>query len=323
MQRTTNYGLCQYEGSDKTSYLVNYNDDMLKIDTAIKNASDGGAGAQTTADRAESKADTNTGSINTLNTQINGAGGIASDLSTVVGNVQTINSLIGNGAPTTADQTIIGAINGLEGAVAPREDGNTLANSYAIGEQFARGGSVYEALTTLTAGSAFASLTLNTDYKVSNTLVKQIADVEGETQNLAQNISNKYVYEQEHSITITPDTTKSVKENMQALQSELSSYLGGLIGYGFIYRQIAIEGQYCPVDYSDFHTIAERMTFTKITIDNSKLRIVKGELNGANSYYGYADNDGTSYTFTDESNDLATNSAYSIKIGLYKKIALE
>ena len=113
MQRTTNYGLCQYEGSDKTSYLVNYNDDMLKIDTAIKGAADGASAAQTKADTADGKADTNAGNISTLNTQINGEGGIAADLGTVQGAVQTITSLIGNGEPTTTDKTLIGAINEL------------------------------------------------------------------------------------------------------------------------------------------------------------------------------------------------------------------
>lgn len=115
MQRTNNYGLCQYEGSDKTSYLVNYNDDMLKIDTAIKGASDAASSAQTKADTADGKADTNAGNISTLNTQINGASGLAADVSTLQGAVNTINSLIGNGEPTTTDKTLIGAINEING----------------------------------------------------------------------------------------------------------------------------------------------------------------------------------------------------------------
>ena len=117
MQRTTNYGLCQYEGSDKTSYLVNYNDDMLKIDTAIKGAADDATAAGTVADRAEGKADTNAGNIETLNTQINGSGGIATDVATLQGSVNSITSLIGNGEPTTTDKTIIGAINEINGKV--------------------------------------------------------------------------------------------------------------------------------------------------------------------------------------------------------------
>lgn len=117
MLRTVNYDLCQYEGSDKTSYLVNYNGDMLKIDTAIKNAADAASNAQSTATSASNKADSVESSVGTLNTQINGAGGIAADLVTVQGSVNTINSLIGNGEPVTTDKTIIGAINELAGEI--------------------------------------------------------------------------------------------------------------------------------------------------------------------------------------------------------------
>lgn len=180
MQRTTNYGLCQYEGSDKTSYLVNYNSDMLKIDAAIKNAADAGSGAATAAEQAQGTADSAAQGVTNLNTQINGANGLAADVATLQGSVGSINSLIGDGHPTTSNQTIIGAVNGIEGAIAPREDSDTLANSYAIGEQFARGGSVYTALTSITAGTAFASLVLNVNYKNSDTLVEQIARASGE-----------------------------------------------------------------------------------------------------------------------------------------------
>lgn len=113
MQRTVNYDLCQYEGSDKTSYLINYNGDMLKIDTAIKGAKDAADNAQSKANTADGKADANAASISTLDTQINGAGGVAADVSSLQGSVNTINSLIGTGEPTTQDKTIIGAINEL------------------------------------------------------------------------------------------------------------------------------------------------------------------------------------------------------------------
>ena len=113
MLRTANYELCQYEGSDKTSYLINYNGDMLKIDTAIKGAKDAADNAQSKANSADGKADANALSISTLDTQINGAGGVAADVSSLQGSVNTINSLIGSGEPTTQDKTIIGAINEL------------------------------------------------------------------------------------------------------------------------------------------------------------------------------------------------------------------
>lgn len=181
---TTTIELSQYISTDKPTYLTDYNGDMLKIDNAIAADRDSISTAQNKANTADGKADANKLSIDTINAQLNGDPtdpedtGMAGKVTALEGNVNTINSLIGNGTPTTSDQTIIGAVNGLEGAIAPREDSANLANSYASGEQFARGGSVYTALTSLTAGTAFASLTLNTDYKNSDTLVEQIADVE-------------------------------------------------------------------------------------------------------------------------------------------------
>lgn len=176
--KTTNYNLSQFIGSDKPAWLVDYNGDMSAIDTQMKANADAATAAQTKANTADSKADTNAGAISTLDTQINGASGIAADLATLQGSVNTINSLIGNGSPTTSDQTVIGAINAIEAAVATSEDGDNLANSYSAGEQFMRGGTLYEALGTLTAGTAVASLVLNTDYKVSDPVVSQIGTLE-------------------------------------------------------------------------------------------------------------------------------------------------
>ena len=223
MQRTTNYGLCQYEGSDKTSYLVNYNDDMLKIDTAIKNAADAGSGAGTAAERAQGTADAAVEGVSTLNTQINGANGLAADVSTLQGSVGSINSLIGDGHPTTSNQTIIGAINGLEGAVAPREDGDNLANNYSIGEQFARGGSVFTALTPLTAGTPFASLVLNTNYKVSDTIVEQMTELSGDI----ADVENKFPTRNQ-VVSVTADGVKTLANLIAELNSALISAIQSL-----------------------------------------------------------------------------------------------
>ena len=117
MLRTSNYDLCQYQGSDKTSYLVNYNEDMLKIDTAIKGVSDAADAAQSAADGAALAAQTAEGNVTTLDTQINGTNGIAARVTDVEGDVNTIEALIGNGTPTTTDKTIIGAINELNSEI--------------------------------------------------------------------------------------------------------------------------------------------------------------------------------------------------------------
>lgn len=56
--KTTNYELSQYIGTDKPTYLGDYNSDMLKIDTQMKANADGIATATSTANTASSNAST-------------------------------------------------------------------------------------------------------------------------------------------------------------------------------------------------------------------------------------------------------------------------
>ena len=110
--KTTYYELSQFIGTDKPAWLQDYNGDMLKIDTAINNAKVAADNAANAASAAQGDATTALGDIASLNTTV---GTISNTLNTAVGNINTINSLIGNGTPTTTDQTIIGAINELNG----------------------------------------------------------------------------------------------------------------------------------------------------------------------------------------------------------------
>ena len=57
--KTTNYELSQFLGTDKPAWLSDYNTDMSKIDTGLHTA-------QTTATGADGKADANTSAIGTL-----------------------------------------------------------------------------------------------------------------------------------------------------------------------------------------------------------------------------------------------------------------
>lgn len=57
--KTANYNLSQFVGTDKPAWLSDYNQDMSKIDTGIKSAAD-------TATGADGKADANAASIGTL-----------------------------------------------------------------------------------------------------------------------------------------------------------------------------------------------------------------------------------------------------------------
>ncbi len=112
--KTVTIELSQYVGTDKPTYLSDYNGDMLKIDNAIAADRDSIATAQNTADGADGKADANARAIATISDAINNtSNGLAKRVTDVEGDVNTIESLIGNGEPTTQDKTIIGAINEL------------------------------------------------------------------------------------------------------------------------------------------------------------------------------------------------------------------
>lgn len=178
--KTTHYELPQYLTTDKPKYLTDFNETMVAIDTQMYANAQAADTADDKAVAAKEVADGAVSSIGTLNVQINGDPddpsdtGLAGEVSGIDTELNTLQSLIGSGTPTTSNQTIIGAINSIEASIAPAEDSATLGANYSIGEQFARGGKLYTALTSLTSGTAFTSLVLNTDYKESDALVKQL-----------------------------------------------------------------------------------------------------------------------------------------------------
>lgn len=62
----------------------------------------------------------------------------------------------------------------IESMIAPLENGTTTSQAYAAGEKFVRNNVLYEALVSISQGASFASLALNTDYKVSDDLEADI-----------------------------------------------------------------------------------------------------------------------------------------------------
>lgn len=91
--KTPNYDLSQFIGTDKPAWLGDYNNDMSKIDTGIKTASDAATAAEGKADTAN----TNIGSIEGLTT---------TDKTSVVAAVNEVNTrAIGaEGSATNANQ---------------------------------------------------------------------------------------------------------------------------------------------------------------------------------------------------------------------------
>lgn len=134
---TPNYELSQFIGTDKPAWLQDYNGDMLKIDTGIAGAKTAADNAQSAADGAQGDATSALSSIADINTEL---GTVETTLAGATGNINTINSLIGNGLPTTTDKTIIGAINelhddvsGIEGLTAYAYTGTHSVSVYGDG----------------------------------------------------------------------------------------------------------------------------------------------------------------------------------------------
>ena len=120
--KTTNLELSQFIGSDKPQWLVDYNGDMSKIDAGVANV-------KAQADATDLTVASHTSSIANLTQASSDQGSAITALRTDVdgntGSINTINSLIGNGEPTTTDKTLIGAINELKSdidAIAPSGD---------------------------------------------------------------------------------------------------------------------------------------------------------------------------------------------------------
>lgn len=279
---TTHYSLPQYVATDKPKYLTDFNETMVAIDTQMYTNAQAAATADGKAVAAKEVADGAVSSIGTLNAQINGDPedptdtGLNGQVSDNKTDIETMQALIGNGTPTTSNQTIIGAINGLEGAVAPREDGDNLANGYNTGEQFARGGSIYTALTDLTANTPFASLTLNTDYKVSDTLVEQIADVVGEVSEIKEDLGVTIRNFNEFA-SVTGDGVKTsgelMAEAISAFMSAVANIAGAYIEITNIiwYDLAALCSEHNVYDSDTTFTITNTFHATNINLGHTNL----------------------------------------------------
>lgn len=127
---TLNYELPQFIATDKPAWLVDFNGAMSTIDTAIKEA-------KTAGDNAQQTANTNATNIQTLDGTVTSQGTAIGTLGTTVagntGSINTINSLIGNGEPTTTDKTIIGAINEINSKVGDVEADDVSFNNANTG----------------------------------------------------------------------------------------------------------------------------------------------------------------------------------------------
>lgn len=179
-------------GTDKPAWLVDWNGAMNTIDTAIANLQTAEAGTATSLASLAQSVDALSGTVSQHTTAIQT---VTTATAGNTGSINTINSLIGNGEPTTEDKTIIGAINEIYaeiggGAGVDAEDvtysnttsGLQAANvQAAIDEVYAAIPSVPAATSevqrgTLTVGSTSVALTFASQTIGANTLVDVYTD---------------------------------------------------------------------------------------------------------------------------------------------------
>jgi len=104
---TTNYDLSQYIATDKPTYLVDYNNDMLKIDTQMHTNATAAATAQTAAETADSKAVTADGKAVTAQSSAASAQTAADNANTHIGTMANLE--------TSEKTNLVAAINEVIG----------------------------------------------------------------------------------------------------------------------------------------------------------------------------------------------------------------
>ena len=125
--KTTNYELSQYIGSDKPTYLTDYNGDMYKIDAQMKVNADNIATALTGVQTATTTANTANSTATTANTNANTANTTANSVQTAFNAFKTSMTLSVFKSFTTSDITNsdFGAVSFCGASIAKSSDNAT------------------------------------------------------------------------------------------------------------------------------------------------------------------------------------------------------
>lgn len=105
---TPTISLPLFIGTDKPAWLTDWNGAMNTIDGAIATLQTAEAGTATSLATLAQSVEALSGTVSQHTTSLQT---ISTAVAGNTGSINTINSLIGNGQPTTEDKTIIGAIN--------------------------------------------------------------------------------------------------------------------------------------------------------------------------------------------------------------------
>lgn len=136
--KTQYFELSQYISTDKPTYLVDYNGDMLKIDgglhTATQKANDATSHIGDLTTLTTTNKSSLVGAVNELDDDIETN---ATNINTNTTNISTINSKIGTitDLTTTDKSSLVGAINEVDGGVSELTTKTTNMGAYSSDEQ--------------------------------------------------------------------------------------------------------------------------------------------------------------------------------------------
>lgn len=197
--KTTNYELSQYIGTDKPTYLVDYNSDMSKIDVAIKNAYDRGSLGVTNAATAQSAAET--------------ADGKATNAATAAASAQSTAESAATAA-STADGKAVNAQTTANSALAGTVENAAKINNFNL--------TVYKDLTV----SSTTNCTVNTNsMKMARNADGSLAKIYGYLKiTVTSNANTKIVLNAQDGTGLAP--AEDISINFCAIQQGSSSGFG-------------------------------------------------------------------------------------------------
>lgn len=241
---TVNYHLSQFVGTDIPNPLVDYNGDMEKIDTAIKNVADASAGYASdiadleiqngsetltttakTLSGAVNELDSETGDLNTRLTTAEGKitadeGTLAtavSNISTLSGKVSAVETKVGTAVLTTTASDCSGAINELDADISTLSGKVTALETQNGSEVLVTtaqtlSGAINELANGGTGTPSASNVTYDgtTSGLVATNVQDAIDEVDGALDTLSSTVSNiPVVHEELQTATITAGQTSA------------------------------------------------------------------------------------------------------------------
>lgn len=191
--KTTHYELSQYVGSDKPTYLTDYNNDMSAIDTGIYNAQTkadtafaNAGSADTKADSAQLTANQALNSAGTANTNIGTMANLnTTDKTSLVGAVNEVNNRVNFTSFkrfTTDDYEVTNAIMGGHNInIAKNDDGSLCkvygATGFYVNTTQTQPGKLVIKNTGLTVASEFTVIAQGI-YSIQDTAIREVGRID-------------------------------------------------------------------------------------------------------------------------------------------------